>query len=74
MPTKLKTCPNCGEPLKRVRIVYGLPTPEALADPNVVLGGCDPDGPTFACAHCHGPLWSALADDRPRFRPVDPSG
>ena len=58
-----KTCPNCGEPLKRVRIVYGLPTAEyaeqvARAEVDVVLAGClvGPDDPKWACAACREPL------------------
>jgi len=60
MPVKSKTtCPNCSEPLKRVRISYGYPSPELFERAErgeVVLGGCQPDGPKYACANCREPI------------------
>lgn len=62
---KKPMCPNCGEPLKRVRILYGYPTPEAVERAKrgeVVLAGCliSDDDPTHACAAC-GEAVSAVA-------------
>ena len=50
-------CPSCGAPLKRVRILYGYPTPETEARATrgeVVLAGCliGEDDPKWACAAC----------------------
>lgn len=43
-------CPRCCDLIKP--IVYGLPGPELMNNPNVVLGGCIimPDQPDFACS------------------------
>lgn len=55
------TCPNCGQPLKRVPILYGYPMPEAWEAERrgeLVIGGCivDDDEPEYACADCHEPV------------------
>lgn len=55
----VERCHGCGEPLKRVRITYGYPTPEALERAErgeLVLGGCQPGGPKFACSKCREPI------------------
>lgn len=59
----MKTCPNCGEPLKRIPIVYGLPSSEfadqvARGEVEAVLAGClvGPDDPKWACAACREPI------------------
>jgi len=72
-------CPRCGAPLKRVRVLYGYPTPEAeerAGRGEVVLGGCviGYGEPKWACAACREPLWSrpsAVRDDVPDFRLVE---
>lgn len=45
-----------------VRIVRGMPGPElieAAERREVVLGGCDPDGPTHQCRLC-GRTWGGI--------------
>ena len=62
---KQQPCTNCGEPLKRIRITYRYPSPELFERAErgeVVLGGCQPDGPTHACSACREPV---VADERP---------
>ena len=59
--TKKQPCATCGEPLKRVRILYGLPTLEAEERETrgeVVLGGClvGDDDARWACAACGAPV------------------
>jgi len=34
-----KTCPKCNSN-KVLKILYGLPTDEAMSDPEIYLGGC----------------------------------
>ena len=59
--TARSVCPNCGEPLKRIRVVYGYPAPELFDRAErgeVVLGGCGVTGddPKYACSKCHEPM------------------
>jgi hypothetical protein len=71
-------CPNCGESLKIIPIVYGYPTPEtfeAEARGELVIAGCmvSDANPRYACAACREPLPpSALMADRAQFEPVPP--
>lgn len=46
-------CPNCGD--TALPITYGLPTLEALQDPDFYAGGCliDAENPTWACRECN---------------------
>lgn len=45
-------CPKCGDPA--LPIIYGLPTPSALDDPEFYSGGCmvGPENPEWACRDC----------------------
>lgn len=45
-------CPKCGK--AALPISYGMPTPEALNDPNFYAGGClmEPGQPNWACRDC----------------------
>lgn len=50
-----RVCPACGK-AKVVKIVYGLPTPDAAEDADagrIILGGC--------CLTEIGPAWGCLA-------------
>ncbi len=51
----LVTCPN-GHRFRRPRVVFGLPTPEAMAEAEegkLILGGCDPTFPVpIECPDC----------------------
>ncbi len=65
------TCPACGHRSRSKRVLYGLPTPEAMDAANrgeFILGGCMPDVPVvIPCSSCGSPIdiASGIASEPP---------
>ncbi len=67
--TSNRRCTICGSRLRLLPVLYGMPTSDAFEEEQrgeLVIGGCEPDGPTRVCAVCHQP------PSRPRYRSMHP--
>ena len=68
-----RLCPRCGESVKPVPIVYGLPGPEMIEQAErrqIRLGGCvvGDESPDYACPACEAPL-PYVNEERDRPKP-----